>query len=561
MFLVLGLALAVIVQAVPAQAQTFTQVGSQTQVGAASTSFPACIHITNGLFLGASDKFMSGGNVMRLQNFLISNGYLSSGNATGFFGPLTFSAVAKFQRANGVSAIGLVGPQTRAKILAVSCGAPIPPVVNPGNPQFGVPTVTSVSPASGPIGTTVTVYGSGFGANTTVNFGGSFGPNVRVINSGTLTFTVPSQLLPACAYGNIVCLIGGSPVTQGSYQVSVKNSVGTSNSVAYWVTNGGGNPINPGTGAPVISGIDSPSSLSVGQSGTWTVRASDAFGGNGNLSYRVVWGDEHLYGQAASAAQMSTAFVQSATFTHAYPQAGTYTPRFYVRSSNGMTAEVSATVNVSGQTQVQAPRISYISPTSGGYNQQITIVGSGFDRYSNHINYAGVSRVAMNVPSVDGTTLSFTVPATPCAPDMICAQVVLNPGTYPISVTNSKGTSNSVSYTLNPNVQQPVNQTVSAAIGQTAYVGNGFQIRPLRIVEDSRCPSGVYCFQAGKVVVETQLQSLDMLQNSNISFGASDGMTTATIDGYTVRIVSVAPQARQGGVGSNEYWITYQVTR
>ncbi len=563
----LALALAAIAQVVPAHAQIFTQT---SQTNAAAYAPQGCVIINNGLFLGASDRFMSGGDVARLQNFLIARGHMNYSGATGFFGTITFNAVRNFQAANGISAIGIVGPQTRAKIQALSCGAPIPPVYPPVMPPvipptypinpIGIPSVSFISPSSGPVGTTVTVYGSGFDANTTVSFGGSHGPNLQIINANTLTFRVPERLLPACAYGNIICMIYGPATEPGNYQVSVKNQFGTSNAVNYTVTAGGWNP-NPTTGAPVISGIDSPSTLAVGQTGTWTVRASDGIGGNGNLSYRVVWGDEHLHAQGASAQQASANFVQSSSFTHAYAQAGTYNPRFYVRSSNGLTAEVSSSVLVSGHAQTQAPQISYITPSSGGYNVQVTIVGSGFDRYSNSINYAGRSQVAVNVPSYDGTTLVFTVPATPCTYGMMCAQVVMQPGTYPISVTNPRGTSNSVNYVLTGSPSS-INQTVSVGIGQTAYVGNSFQIRPIRIVEESRCPATANCVWAGRVVVETQLQSLDMLQNSNLSFGAgSDGMSAATFDGYTVRITGVSPQARSGGISSGEYVITYQVTR
>ena len=38
---------------------------------------------------------------------------LFKGTATGYFGPLTFSAVKAFQRAHSISAVGLVGPLTR----------------------------------------------------------------------------------------------------------------------------------------------------------------------------------------------------------------------------------------------------------------------------------------------------------------------------------------------------------------------------------------------------------------------------------------------------------------
>src|SRR3989344_1360052 len=65
---------------------------------------------------------------------------------------------------------------------------------------------------------------------------------------------------------------------------------------------------------PVISGLDAPTSLSVGQTGTWTVKAYDSDGTS--LSYSVWWGDE-VYAQSGNVSSSATqSFTQSATFTH-----------------------------------------------------------------------------------------------------------------------------------------------------------------------------------------------------------------------------------------------------
>jgi peptidoglycan hydrolase-like protein with peptidoglycan-binding domain len=56
--------------------------------------------------------------VTTLQSLLVANGYLSSANATGFFGSLTLAAVQKFQCDNNIACTGgagygIVGPKTR----------------------------------------------------------------------------------------------------------------------------------------------------------------------------------------------------------------------------------------------------------------------------------------------------------------------------------------------------------------------------------------------------------------------------------------------------------------
>ena len=69
---------------------------------------------------------LSGSDVSALQGALTTKGYLSTGNATGYFGPLTLAAVKKFQCDNGVvcsgTSWGVAGPRTQAA-LAGATGA------------------------------------------------------------------------------------------------------------------------------------------------------------------------------------------------------------------------------------------------------------------------------------------------------------------------------------------------------------------------------------------------------------------------------------------------------
>ncbi len=84
------------------------------------TTNSTCVALARNLARGAK-----GADVTRLQQFLISNGFLPQGSATGFFGAQTEKAVQGWQAKNGVasagSGFGSVGPRTRAAIQG-SCG-------------------------------------------------------------------------------------------------------------------------------------------------------------------------------------------------------------------------------------------------------------------------------------------------------------------------------------------------------------------------------------------------------------------------------------------------------
>ena len=201
---------------------------------------------------------------------------------------------------------------------------------------------------------------------------------------------------------------------------------------------------------PVINGLDSPTTLNVDQSGTWTVHATDVTGGG--LSYGVVWGDEvysNMMGAYSVTAQQI--YNQTSTFTHAYHSVGVFTPTFTVRGSNGQSAQTSASINVNGSVNSQVPAINSVSPTSGGIGSQVTIYGSGFQQ-TNTVLFSGgpVNNVSS---SNNGTSLSFSVPGSvgaDCQPGMMCAMYmrIISPGVNTIAVRNLNGTSNVVTFVV-----------------------------------------------------------------------------------------------------------------
>ncbi len=79
-------------------------------------------------FLRSLARGMKGDDVRDLQELLAQDpSILDSSNVTGFFGPVTEEALRKFQKKHGIEAIGVFGPKTQAKILALFVGKPLPP--------------------------------------------------------------------------------------------------------------------------------------------------------------------------------------------------------------------------------------------------------------------------------------------------------------------------------------------------------------------------------------------------------------------------------------------------
>ncbi|GEM_PF-3038121 len=174
-----------------------------------------------------------------------------------------------------------------------------------------------------------------------------------------------------------------------------------------------------------IVGISAPASLMIGEEGTWTVNVESQT--EGNLRYSVIWGDE---GAESASARLATAVQSSATFTHTYDTAGTYTPKFTVTDDEGTSVtEAAASVTVSAEADVE---ITSLSKTSGYAGDSVTITGSGFTNESDvYVGNEAVTDVTVN----SDTSITFTVPA-------------LKAGNYDVYVVNENGTSNAIRFDL-----------------------------------------------------------------------------------------------------------------
>ena len=127
------------------------------------------------------------------------------------------------------------------------------PVFNPPvPPSTPIPVTTttvtedSLSPVSGPVGTTVTIYGSGFATDDKVLLEGSVGStntHLTSLENGqqALVFTVPTSIGPNCKPDQ-ACPQYLRLVTPTTYQITVENDKGTSNSLSFVVTGATQNP-------------------------------------------------------------------------------------------------------------------------------------------------------------------------------------------------------------------------------------------------------------------------------------------------------------------------------
>ena len=279
----------------------------------------------------------------------------------------TFTVNSATQITTSVPAGATTGNVTVTTPGGTSNGSPFT-VVAPA------PTLTSLSPFSGPPGTSVAITGTNLMGANSVTFNGTAA--TFTVNSATqITATVPA----GATTGNVVV---GTPA-------------GTSNGLNFTVT----------TPAPSISSL-SPTSGTVGAS---VVITGSNFTGTTAVSFN---------GTAA------TFTVNSATQITATVPAGATTGNVTVTTPGGTSNVVPFTV------LPPAPAISSLSPNSGTPGTSVVITGS---------NLSGATAVSFN-----GTAATFTVNSA----TQITATVPAGASTGNVTVTTPGGTSNGLAFTV-----------------------------------------------------------------------------------------------------------------
>ena len=86
----------------------------------------------------------------------------------------------------------------------------------------------------------------------------------------------------------------------------------------------------------------------------------------------------------------------------------------------------------------------------------------------------------------------------------------------------------------------PANLGPTAGLGQMA-AGNGLRIRPIEVVEDSRCPATVQCVWAGKLTVRARMYGPGWTQIRDFELGVPQA-----VDYKRVTLVAAEPQKQTG---------------
>jgi hypothetical protein len=100
----------------------------------------------------------------------------------------------------------------------------------------------------------------------------------------------------------------------------------------------------------------------------------------------------------------------------------------------------------------------------------------------------------------------------------------------------------------------PANSGPTAALGQIATVGD-LSIRPIGVVEDSRCPAQVTCVWAGRLVVRARMTGPGWTQIRDFELGVFQA-----VDRYRVTLISAEPpKTTPGEIDRRAYRFTFAV--
>ncbi|MEO6112891.1 MAG: hypothetical protein ABIP07_00375 [Sphingomicrobium sp.] len=94
--------------------------------------------------------------------------------------------------------------------------------------------------------------------------------------------------------------------------------------------------------------------------------------------------------------------------------------------------------------------------------------------------------------------------------------------------------------------------TPTAGFGQTANVGP-LRVRPVKLIEDSRCPSDVQCVWAGRITVQAEIDGGAGAEVAPLTLGSP-----LDLGGISVTLVAAEPQKLAGKtIDRGDYRFTF----
>jgi|GEM_PF-4973833 len=237
-----------------------------------------------------------------------------------------------------------------------------------------------------------------------------------------------------------------------------------------------------GNRLPQFVSISGPTSLAVGQVGTWQVSGLD-FDGT-SLTYGAYWGDGTTPSVGTGNAT-SLGGTTSAQFTHSYSAPGTYTLKFGLEDPNGGTRAETRPVTVTGPGSNSQPSITVLLPNGGETIAPSASSPTLLVRWSNStgltaensrvtINFCTVGDQTTQCPASGATNVAGGLPNTgEYRATVWSAGSATPPGRYVVNViaTRSDGTTvtdySDAPFTITSTAGQPTSPTITSGSAAT----------------------------------------------------------------------------------------------
>lgn len=102
----------------------------------------------------------------------------------------------------------------------------------------------------------------------------------------------------------------------------------------------------------------------------------------------------------------------------------------------------------------------------------------------------------------------------------------------------------------------PAEAGPTAGLNQVASVG-GLRIRPIEVIEDSRCPANVQCVWAGRLSVRARMNGPGWTQIRDFQLGDPQA-----VDHYLVTLINAdPPKTAPAPIDPRSYRFTFAVTQ